>query len=101
MKVTYLALAATITLAACVPMPPAVSDISADRVKIVKRLGTSDAAAQEEARRACAMFNRIATDPLSFRRLPDGYSQEVLFVCRPVSPSCQNIAGNIICPDNE
>ena len=94
-----LAMSAFASIAGCAPMPAAISDVSADRVKIVQRITTSDAAVAAEAQRACGMFDRTAIGPMSFRSSSDGYTREVLFICKPRGPGCQEIGGNIVCPE--
>jgi hypothetical protein len=98
MNGTMIAAAATITLSACAPMPAAISEVSSDRVKVVQKLTTPVASVAAEAERACAMYDRISVGPISYRILADGYSKEVLFICKPIPVGCQNIAGNVICP---
>ena len=92
--------AAALVFSGCAQIPAAISDVSADRVKVVQRLSTSDAAVASEAERACSLYERMSVGPISFRVLPDGYSKEVLFICKPMPTGCQNIGGNVICPSS-
>ena len=92
--------AAALFLSGCVQIPAAISEVSADRVKVVKSLTTSDAAVASEAERACSLYERMSVGPISYRILSDGYSKEVLFICKPMPAGCQNIGGNAICPSS-
>lgn len=92
--------ATVLVFSGCAQTPAAISEVSADRVKVVQRLTTPDVAVAAEAERACSLYERISVGPISYRMLSDGYSKEVLFICKPMPAGCQNIGGNVICPSS-
>ena len=102
---TFFALLAALT--SCTPIKPVVSDIGTDKVRIqhIPLLGDptfqqalktedpqSELNLQNEADRACGIYGRIATQPISTRCVEHDYymgirvgclTEETLFACGP------------------
>ena len=84
-----------VLLAGCAARPPVVSDISHDSAKIqIPSLLFQSAKQQQqsqvqaEADRACGIYGRIASNPISSRCVQHGdfgicLTEEVLFACAP------------------
>jgi hypothetical protein len=80
----FISLIAAAALSGCAAGPAVITDAHSDSVKIQENINTPPDVVNAKGREACAMFNRTAVGPVSFRCL-DSYclTKVHLFICKP------------------